>query len=256
MPNEQPAWRGGTALAALLFAFVGGAGGAWVYALISRSASADSVAAVVLPTVATIAAAYVGASYAFELERTERLRQQERADINAANSVLLGLLLRYNRLASYRRQFIEPFKDDPRRWIRMRPSPALATDLGRLPVTELLFLLDLGHAELLGRLEVAQDRYDSTIGAINLRSQLVVGQVQPKLAALGVREGVGYDAASFEQALGDELVFPLKRLTDDIVNALPQDEATLLALGKELHASIKVSSPSARVLRFEPSETP
>src|SRR3990172_12602076 len=74
------------------------------------------------PAVVPLGGAFLGAWLAFRLEDNARARQNVREQVAAVNKALFVLVRQVNSLIVIQTQIIKPYREDPNRYINMRPS--------------------------------------------------------------------------------------------------------------------------------------
>jgi hypothetical protein len=76
----------------------------------------------IVPVVAAAIGTGVGASVAFLIERRKGTLATEDEHVTATNTALFVLFTIVNDLVAYRRERIDPHRDDPERWYTLPPT--------------------------------------------------------------------------------------------------------------------------------------
>jgi len=134
----------------------------------------------------------------------------------------------------------------------MRPVLPVAGPSVRLDPDSLSFLLETDDRELLFRLLIEQQRFDSAVQTMNERSRLHLEVLQPTMAAAGIREGADYSRAAVAQAIGEELVLRLERATSDAIELVDKTAASCPAFVAEFYQAMKVRFPGHVIIRLAP----
>lgn len=201
-----------------------------------------------------MAAAFGGSWYAFRLSDRAKGRDDVHARVAAINRAQFVLIQQLNSLRIIQRQLIDPVRHHPGRYIAMRPGLPVTPTVPRLDIDGLLFILETPDRELPFRLLVEQQRFDEAFAALNERSRLHLEVLQPKLIAARIKEGVDHEPDVFVQALGEEFVRHLQRLTDDTIDNIDKTVESCVALINEFHSKMKVRFPEHSIIRVDPDQ--
>ena len=201
-----------------------------------------------VPALATLLAAFIGASYAFKLQSDKEKRDISRANIVAGNLAVFNLIQKVNTLLDYQKQVIEPTRGKISAFIEMQPTLQLLKDDIQLDLDSLAFLLSSDDPNLLGELSVEKSRFRRAIDAINERSQLHLGQVQPILEQAGVVEGADYTTQQIEKALGTRLYVTMHQATDQVIDHVDSTIVSLQEAGAKLADMLKMLYPGEKII--------
>ncbi len=184
--------------------------------------SSSTIISAFATLLAALLGSFLGPLFAFKLQRQEKDRRLKADNITAGNHALFILMRQYTRLDNVRKQFIEPVKEHPLRFIIMRPTlPLIEADDLKLDMSNLSFFLQPQRnknlqrklRETLYELFLEEERFQTVISAINQRTTLHVEQVQPLLDQARVRL---YADAPDQIQIG-ELIFSLSQDSDKVL---------------------------------------
>ncbi|MFC1825390.1 hypothetical protein ACFL9T_21975 [Thermodesulfobacteriota bacterium] len=182
----------------------------------------------------TILATFFGASAAFFLERRTKKKEYKQVSLSSANRALFILSRQFSILNQFRNQVLNPLRDDPGAWINIPAIlPKTHEDL-RYDIGSLQFLFESADPNLLTELLMEEDRFFEAIKTINARSNKHSNELQPKLAALGVKEGTYCTDFELEKTLGIDLVGSMKSLTKSMVEHVDEGIDGLKAIHDKL----------------------
>ena len=205
-----------------------------------------------LSALATLAAAFLGARYAFRLQGRAQARRTVEDRVAAGNRAIF-VLTRLNTLKTFQTQIIDPVRDDPGAFLNMRASLPFSYDSLTVDFDSLSFLLETNHRQVLGELFIEEQCFRSAIQAINERSRIHLNICQPLLERAGVVEGGEYTAEQIQAALGHRLALQLRRATDAVVQHIDKTVESSLAMGEKLYTVQKSLFPKHSIIRFEPN---
>lgn len=203
-----------------------------------------------IPSLATLVAAFYGAKYAFQFQKDKEVENNIIANVINGNNAIFTLGRMANKLAGYKRQIIDPIRNSPTRNLEMRPTQALEKDDIRLDIQNLYFLLEIEDRNLLGEIVVEEERYRNTIEAINMRSELHIREVQPRLEAAGIVQGGDYSFEHIEKILGGRIYTSISQATDQVISHVETALASITMISDKLTSSMKKQYPSAIIINF------
>lgn len=204
-----------------------------------------------VPALVTLLAAYLGASYAFRLQSAKEERDVIRINIVAGNLAVFNLIRKLNTLLDYQKQVIDPMRGEKIAFIGMEPTLQLNADDVHLDLDSLSFLLSSDNPNLLGELSIEKSRFRKALDAINERSKLHWGQVQPKLEQAGFVEGAEYTFPQIEQMLGTRLYVTMNRATDQVIVHVDSTIISLQEAGMKLADMLKKLYPGEKIISPE-----
>lgn len=187
---------------------------------------------------ASIIGTFIGAYSAFKLDQNHKKNQENKKNFIAAKRTQFVLVNHYQTLHNIKKQALDEIKDDENRWILLKPLGSYSKYL-QMDIDSLVYILDTEDANLLNELLVANDRFETAIGTLQMRNNVHLG-FQKKLAEEG------------EKAFDDATTTILKDLTDQLYSAVDDSITTNLALFDKLKTFIKEKFPNERPLSREP----
>ena len=206
----------------------------------------------ILPALSTLAAAFLGAWYAFSLQDNKNRREQEDRQIAALNLAIFALARKQSKLQNIIDQVLEPWKTNPVRFLMMPPTHDLEKDDIAIDFSALAYLLETKHSNLLGHLAIAVAKYRSAIDALNLRSALHKNDVQTRLEAASTIGNEPVTLAEIRQALGERLFITLEQATDQAIGAAPRALEHVTDISAQLTNAGRSLFPPGRVIRISP----
>jgi hypothetical protein len=193
----------------------------------------------------TLVAAFAGSWWAFRLTDRDKARQTVRDRVEAINRAQFVLIHQLNILNNIQTQIINPVREDPARFVNMRPTLPI-NDASRLDVAALAFLFETEHRELPFHLLVEQRRFDMAVEAMNERARFHVTEIQPRLAAAGIRERTSYDLT---EALDEPMLIRLSRSTDDAISHVDLAVTSCSGLITEFDKAMQSLMPGQKFIR-------
>lgn len=174
--------------------------------------------------VATLAAAYFGAGYAFRLQSMKEASTAVTTNLKHGNGTIFRLLTLQNKLLNYQAQALDPVREKDAIFLRLKPSAPMSKDEFDLDLDGLSFLF--GHEpNLIGELHVCISKYQAAIDAINSRSDIHFNRIQPALSAAGFEQGRNISLPDIKAAVGEMNFVILQDATDQLIEIV--DDSTL-----------------------------
>ena len=206
------------------------------------------------PAVVPLGAAFLGAWLAFRLEDNARVRQTVRDQVAAVNKALFVLIRQVNSLKVVQTQIIDPHREDPARFINMRPSLPVGTGSPTFDLDSLSFLHETDDRELLMEMLVEQERFEAALQALNERSRVHIEVLQPRMVAAGIVEDAKYTADEIHKALGKPFILLMKHATDDAIQHVDKTVESNFALASKFNQAMKRRFPKHTIIRLAPKE--
>ena len=207
----------------------------------------------IIKALTTLVAAFGGAWFAFLLQNRKEKKRETNTNVEALNKVQITLTQQLNALTIFNKDFMQPYKDHPINWIALPAAPH--RDYSKLQVDggSLAFLVEKNSSALISKVLVVEEKFKEVMNVINLRSNIHVDQLQPKLAEMGFIEGKPFDFSleKVESLLGTQLVSGLKRLTNDLIFVTEDAIQSHEEIIKEIKATGIKLFPNKRILSFE-----
>lgn len=213
-----------------------------------------SVLNMVVPSLATLGAAFAGVLFANIYETRRRKEEQLAIEVASGNRAIFVLSRQYNQLYILQKQWVEPFRkhDANVKHIAMPSTRILDYNLLRFEFNELGFLLESKHRGLMGELSLAEWRFQEAAWLINERSTYHQDIVQPRLENAGIKAGISYTNLLPEDILGERVNETLRGYTDDAIGLVDNTLPYLKEISDKLYEALKELHPKASIIRFEP----
>lgn len=189
--------------------------------------------------------AFGGAFAAFLLERRrDREKQIDERYLEARFAHLL-ILEQYQELMVLEQHSLEPYRGREDAW-RMLPPSIAGSIAASLNVEALAFMLEGSDPDLLNRLIVGQQRYNTVRKVVELRQQ-AHSDMQSRVASLIAQgdEGANSEAA-MNRAVGLDVVGSLKSLTSALFEVNPSALDLLINNLQDLAEFIRKTFPKKR----------
>lgn len=204
----------------------------------------------VLAVLATLIASFAGAWAAFRFESQGRIAEERKKNIGAGNRAIYSVYALWNVLEQFRKEVLEPYRSHPDAWLNLaaHPSPPIATD--RFQTADLQFLLEKDQAGVFAALMLEEQRFNLAIDLIRSRSDLVLNDVFPKMAAAGFSVGHIQNQDAVEKALGVDLCHKLKQITASIFQNVDEDLTSLRSVYVDLRKALERLYPGQTFLQI------
>jgi len=187
-----------------------------------------------------LSAVFLGAYFAFAFSANREKQLKNEHDAVNANLALFNLIEYYNSLQNYRIKIIEPERNKPLRLISMAPYLLEDSTSQKIEVSSLSFmLLTSANANLLGRIVVEEKVLRSLSSNIKERTKLHTENIQPKMAAIGLKEGEPLRLDDIRTVVGDRDFCVLRDITDEIIESVDTSIANLIVIIDDMHNACK-----------------
>lgn len=203
----------------------------------------------IVSILATLVAAFAGAWGAFLLESHRRAREAVDRNVGAGSRAIYTIFNLWNTLEQFRKEAMEPYRNRADGWLNMAAHPAISTGEHRFQSGDLQFLLQSEYASVYAALFLEEQRFALAINLIKARSEIVLKEVFPKMAAADFAVGATQSEKAVEQVLGLDVTHKLKQITASIYTYVDEDLASLKARHDELRAAMKQLYPKRKVLQ-------
>lgn len=200
--------------------------------------------------VATIASAFIGSLSAFLLATKREERELKKRRAEAGNRALFALGRQLNTLETIKRQFVDPVRQDPARFLSMRAFMATDQHPHQVDLSSLEYLLETEDREVLFTVLLEQERFETATLALKYRSQLHMDEVQPKLAANGIQSGGLYSLQQIQAALGARLYAMIVEATDIAIKNVDDYIASNIKCSEDLRNALKRVFPQRKFIQF------
>ena len=203
-----------------------------------------------IPALATLLAAFYGAKYAFKFQNDKDVYLEKKLNLVNANKSIFSLMRMANTLAVYRKEIINPIRNSPTIFLEMPPTLQMEKEFIKLDIESLYFMLETDDRNLLGEVIVEEERYRSTLDAINKRSELHLNEVQPLLERANFVEGGEYSLETIQEILKPRLYSSITQLTEQVLQHVDSTIESLQLISNKLHVSVKKQFPNDTVIKF------
>ena len=209
------------------------------------------VAKEILPSLATLVAAFFGAWFAFSLQSRSKKKEEKNRKISYGNKALFTLCQRVNNLWLIQKKIIDPFREHPGFHIAMRPTLDFENDDTYIDIDGLKFLLDTDFQQLLLDLHIEDQRYKTSIRLVNSRSHLHLNIIQPRLESAHINEKQYYSSEYWKEAIGQRLFLTLQRATEDLISNVDNTVQSNIEIKDRLIEAFKLLFPGEKFFNFE-----
>lgn len=199
--------------------------------------------------VATLAAAYFGAKFAFDFQNRKNEENEVKATVKSANMAIFALMRSHHELTAVNKQYIEPNVNDEDRHFSILPSSSNIPHLD-LQFNELSFLLSSSDPNLLNNLALTQSEINSTIDVVNARSTFHLTELQPLLEIHHERLSQISSLQEMESVIGVRATHTLRSVTDAMIENVPTALQILANDADQLYKITKGIYPSHGVVRM------
>ncbi len=206
---------------------------------------------ILIPAIATLAAAFLGAGAAYKLEDNKKKREYEEKCLENGNSILFALYERIKALRLVQKDSINPQRDNPFKMISIMPLLDFGYPESEFNVESLLFLLGTKHKQLILNLHTEKECFKEAFKLIRFRSELHFNHVQPAMEAGGIQEGGEYTRQQMESVLGERVFAQLERATDGVIKSVDKTIDSSEQVKIRLVSALKDLFPNKTVLNFE-----
>jgi hypothetical protein len=200
-----------------------------------------------LSSLATVAAAFFGAKYAFQLQERRQVRQTAAERVAAGNRLISALSRTRNKFVAFRRQFISEHRSATGRQFLIQSISGIGGMSIHVNYDSLDFLFDTKEPDFLGRLSMVEQEVISTLELIEQRSHFHFHRLQPIVEALERNQGFPITEEKIDAALGPRDAHLLKSLTDQMVESVDHVIDAIENLASEAYREIKRLYPTHNV---------
>jgi hypothetical protein len=228
-----------------------------LYSILTAAVLAVGVVAVYIDLISTkdlvlamlpLVTTFLGATLAFRLtEDKEREKEQHRRR-HALDFALFVLMRQHNAV----RQCLSPFQEAKSPFERAFNVPAnKPPDYQGLKqaLSELSFLLDTGHPQLLFELAIEQERFEQAIEALRIRNEFYVDELQPALERVEmIARRVTLEDA--ERLLGSRIFGASMNQAQFVLEHFEASSESLPNMVKSLRGAAKQLFPNASFVMY------
>jgi hypothetical protein len=203
--------------------------------------------------VATIAGVIAGAGITLWIEAQKAQKAEVQRRVAAVNLAVLTLARMYSEQEQYRKEVIEPARSSPVPWYSMKPARVRFLPPPQFDYVGLQFLSSSSDPNIMGELVLEEGRFASLVAVADLRSELHIGEVQPRLEHRSARGGtITTTIPDLEDAIGPRKTQLLKDYTSTIIDFCDSGVVTAQKAMTALHAAAKSLMPDEKMMQFRP----
>lgn len=194
----------------------------------------------------SLVASFTGAWVAFKLQTYQKKREEDQKVIGFGNRAIYTVFALWNVLEQYRKEALESYRGRPDAWLNLAAHPTRPARVDQFQSSELQFLLERDYASLFATLMLEEQRFNLAVDLIQRRSELVLNEVFPRMAAAGFKVRQPQTLNEVENALGEDVCHQLKQITAAIYQNIDEDLVSLRALYTELRKAMQTLFPSRK----------
>jgi hypothetical protein len=209
---------------------------------------------ILVASLATLAAAYFGAKYAFSLQNEKEKRASDSTDVKAANSAIFELARTYNKFTAIKKQFIDEHRGKADRHLMIMPVAGMSWEPPKFNYDTISFLFKSSNPNLLGTLSLVEQEIASTLDVIKQRSAMHVDVLQPTVEKLSQRVGDQVSLRQIEDELGQRLAAILRMSTDFMIEGVDNVLAGCMEHMTKIKAETDKIYPGHVVIKMIPPE--
>lgn len=202
-------------LSFIAFFFAGSALGAAL-----ENATMEPYVTIILSALATLAAAFFGARYAFALQEGRQARETVLKHVTAANRLISALARTRNKFVAFRSQFINDNREKPHRYCNIQAVSSVSGFALDIDYDSLDFFLTSQDPNYIGRLSMVEQEVISTAELIAQRSNFHYHRLQPIVEAIEKATGSGATPQQIDHALEARDAKTLYDMTDQMIESV------------------------------------
>lgn len=214
--------------------------------ILSASSSETIVKAIL-----TLSATFIGGYFAFRLNTLKDKKKEEKENVTAGNMTIFRLIRIYNAFNSYKKQFIDPFRESHFKYLEIRPSIGLDSWDVKFEYESLSYLLTSGNPNLIAELSSLIDEVVSTKEMMRVRNSHHAGIVQPLMEKSGFYQGANISPDQLDEMLGERLSDTMKELTTDMIEFVDNIALNTEKLIDQMHLTNKQLFPKYQIVKME-----
>ena len=219
--------------------------------LLSELNSMDFPLEAVTGPLMTLVAAFFGAWYAFKLHDNKDKRKRTEHDVKAANRAIFEISRHCNRLATYRKQFLEGKRNDPYRDYSILPVAGFSWENPEIDYDSLFFLFESSELDLVTEISSVEQEIISAVDVIRQRSEFHVKRLQPVIEKLEKQHGPTFSPNLISSALGPKDSRVLRMLTDYNYTCVDSAITEMQKVMEKLAGEVRILYPGHVVISFK-----
>jgi hypothetical protein len=211
--------------------------------------------------------AWLGAKYAFGLERQKAIEHRAEAAEAAAQELaakraaagnlgVFTLAQIYNDMLTFKTQLLDQAKKSSAPWFWLMPTSVANRNFYAFDVPSLAFLLESPSPEMLLKLVLEQDRYSAVLHALQDRADFHQKEVVPVIERLQRDNPAerSYTEKELAAAVGPRVYATLRNYFSDIETLLTLGIKSSQEVAAELRKLLTSELPGRKIIAFEAAE--
>lgn len=215
-----------------------------------------STSELVVKTILTLSATFIGAYFAFKLNTLKDKKKEDAINVTSGNMAIFRLIRIYNGFNGYKKQFIDSFRDSPFKHVEIRPSIGLDSWEVKFDYESLSYLLASGSPNLIAELASLNDEVVSTIEMMRVRNSHHSGTIQPMMEKAGFYQGGKMSVDQLDEMLGERLSDTMKELTSDMIEFVDDITERSERIIADMHAVNKKLFPKHQIVKMQKLNNP
>jgi len=203
-----------------------------------------------LGSIGAIAAAAWVVHRQHALQEQARQAEQVAIRVDSVNGMMLVLMRQLNALLAYRKQILEPERDNPARHFALPPVLPLKLSALQVDWAQFAYFARTSAAHALMQLILAHDAFHSAVDVINERNQSHRDELQPRIEASGLDMKAGVIESELADAVGLRLTHTLKVGTDAVYELVDLAIGHLSEAGLDATKAIRSIYPDHQINGF------
>lgn len=204
----------------------------------------------VVAVLASLVASFSGAWAAFKFQAQQKRGEETRQNVGSGNRAIYGVYALWNVLEQFRKEVLEPFRGRPDAWLNLAAHPAPPVGVDRFQQADLQFLLEKGQASVFAAIMLEEQRFHLVMNLIQSRSQIILDDVFPRMAAAGFGVRQARPLQEVENVLGIDVCHKLREITAAMYQNIDEDLASLRELYEDLRGALQAIYPDQKYLQI------
>ncbi len=197
-----------------------------------------------------ISAAFFGSYSAFHLNNLKEQKRQDQIKVGIINSTLFRLMRQYN-LLEMEKIDLEKFRENEKRFFLLPATVSAVDNDMKYEISNLEFLLTSSDKNLLFDLAIEQDRFNTSLLAINQRNDFLLKEVQPPIKKTSFVSFDQFTLETFNETVGKVISNVLINYTDSVYYHIYKNCDSIIKIKERLLKSSKELYPHEKFWNFE-----
>lgn len=203
---------------------------------------------VIIICFATLIAAFGGAWLASWLQNRKIDETQRSEDLRCANYAQYVLARQMNALEHIDEKYLNQFRVDPRRAMRMNWAYDWEEKLPLVDPQSLAFMLDTKYKPVILKIMLTEDIFVSAMRSMSIRSETFKNEIVPAVEQAKFNPMQNYSKADLEQAIGMRLAGKAVSLTESCYEQVPHAHTQILEAQADLSQAFADIFPGEKFL--------